>query len=369
MGLRILLGGDVMLGRGVDQILAHPSPDAIHEAGLALASDYVRLAERAHGPIPRRAGADYVWGDALRAWAAQSPDVRIVNLETAVTRSEAYERKGINYRMSPDHVGCLTAARIDACALANNHVLDWGRPGLEETLRTLEGAGVATAGAGRDEAEALEPAVVDRGGKGRVLLLACATGDSGVPSAWAARQGRPGVARIDLGLASAERIGRSLDAVRRPGDAAVVSIHWGGNWGYDVPKSHRAFAHALIDHAGVSVVFGHSAHHAMAAEMHRGRLALYGCGDLINDYEGIGGLEAFRPELVASYLVETARDGSVARFEVTPHRLERMRLASPSAEDRAWLLQRLAREYQPFGLALEERGAGPWPVRPNGGGR
>ena len=77
------------------------------------------------------------------------PDARIINLETAVTRSSDRANKGINYRMSPENAGCLAAAKIDCCLLANNHVLDWGRAGLLETLTTLQKLNVKAAGAGQ----------------------------------------------------------------------------------------------------------------------------------------------------------------------------------------------------------------------------
>ncbi len=65
------------------------------------------------------------------------PDVRIINLETSITRSEKYAPKGINYRMDPDNADCLKAGAIDCCVLGNNHVLDWERSGLLDTLALL----------------------------------------------------------------------------------------------------------------------------------------------------------------------------------------------------------------------------------------
>ena len=90
--------------------------------------------------------------------------------------------------------------------------------------------------------------------------------------------------------------------IRRNTDVVVVSVHWGSNWGYDVPDAHVEFAHRLVD-GGVDVVFGHSSHHPRPVEIYRGHPILYGCGDLINDYEGIGGHERFRDDLRLLYLV------------------------------------------------------------------
>ena len=83
--------------------------------------------------------------DALAELDRAGVDLRIINLETSVTSSEDYWRdKEIHYRMHPRNINCITAAGIDCCCLANNHVLDWGYDGLAETLRTLDAAGIAT---------------------------------------------------------------------------------------------------------------------------------------------------------------------------------------------------------------------------------
>jgi len=166
----LFLCGDVMTGRGIDQILPHPSKPQLYEPYMRSALGYVEIAERATGPIRRPVDFPYVWGDALAELDRVRPDARIINLETAVTAAEdAWPGKGIHYRMHPANVPCISAAKIDCCVLANNHVLDWGYRGLAETLDALRGAGMRTAGAGRDEAEAAAPAAIELPGKGRVL--------------------------------------------------------------------------------------------------------------------------------------------------------------------------------------------------------
>ena len=90
-----------MCGRGIDQVLAHPCSAEIYEDYMRSAEGYVLLAKQANGPIPRRNGPSYVWGAALDQLARMEPDARIINLETAVTRSNDVAYKGINYRMSP----------------------------------------------------------------------------------------------------------------------------------------------------------------------------------------------------------------------------------------------------------------------------
>src|SRR6266496_5355514 len=151
MSLRLFLCGDVMTGRGIDQALPHPVNPLLYEPYMRDAREYVALAEKAHGPIPRPLTVSYIWGDALHELERSQVDLRIVNLETAVTSAETpWPDKGIHYRMHPQNVGCLCAGRISACALANNHVLDWGYDGLSETVRSLNAAGIAYSGAGND---------------------------------------------------------------------------------------------------------------------------------------------------------------------------------------------------------------------------
>lgn len=351
----VFLAGDVMTGRGVDQIQRCPSPPDLHEPYVRDARDYVRLAEEVSGPVPRAVDPGYIWGDALDEWDRRRPAARIINLETSITRAGDYDaRKSIHYRMHPDNITCLTAARPGVCGLANNHVLDYGRAGLLETLETLGSAGILTAGAGRNLDEASRPAIVDLPGGGRFVLGAWAHESSGVPDDWAASAGQPGVNRLaDLTGRTADAVAAALARETRPEDIAVASIHWGGNWGYDVPGAHIAFAHALID-GGADIVHGHSSHHVRPLEIYRDRLILYGCGDFIDDYEGIGGYERFRDDLVLMFFpVLDAASGRLLELDLVPRRIRRLRLHRAPAEDARWMRETVNRISAPFGVQVE----------------
>ena len=207
-----------MLGRGVDQILPHPGDPTLREEYVQDAMTYVDLAEAANGRIPWPVGFSWPWGDALRVLAEVAPEVRVVNLETSVTRSDDFAAgKAVNYRMSPANLPCLAVARPDACVLANNHVMDFGRRGLEETLDVLAGAGLRSVGAGREVGEARRPAVVPAEGGGRVLVFACGTESSGVPPEWAAA---PDAGR---GRFRARAVGGRRGRAGRPGTAGQAS--------------------------------------------------------------------------------------------------------------------------------------------------
>ncbi|MDE2488124.1 MAG: CapA family protein [Alphaproteobacteria bacterium] len=356
--LRLFLCGDVMTGRGIDQALSFPGPPELREPYVSAAPAYLRLAGQASGPIRTPIDPTGIWGAAREAWRALAPDVRLMNLETAVTTSDDFAPKGINYRMNPANVAALTASGADAFALANNHVLDFGPAGLAETLEVLAAAGLAGAGAGQDLSQARRPVVIEAGAH-RVLFYSVATRDSGTPAHWAAGPASPGVALVEPTDRTATELAGLISAERRTGDIVVVSIHWGSNWGYDVPEAHRRFAHALIDAADVSVVHGHSSHHPRPIEVYRERLILYGCGDFLNDYEGIGGYGGFRSEIVTADVADVdAATGALRRLIIVPFRIRRFRLARTRKADALWLANTLDRVSRRFGVQVVVDGDG-----------
>ncbi|HEY5148321.1 MAG TPA: CapA family protein [Mycobacterium sp.] len=338
--MTVLLGGDVMLGRGVDQILAHPGNPALREPYVDDARRYVGLAEKANGPIPRPVDWRWPWGDSLAILEDLAPEVRLINLETTITADgEFADRKAIHYRMHPDNLPALTAIRPDVCALANNHILDSGRRGLADTLDALTSAGICGVGAGTDLETTHHPAAVTGRGEHRVVIGSVATKSSGVPESWTAHRDTPGVWLIwdPSARAAADDVAAKVLAHKHTGDVAIVSVHWGSNWGYGVGLSEIQFAHRLID-AGIDIVHGHSSHHPRPIEIYRGRPILYGCGDVIDDYEGIGGHESYRPDLRLLYLISIDPGrGDLAALQMVPLRVRRMRLERAARTDAEWL--------------------------------
>jgi poly-gamma-glutamate synthesis protein (capsule biosynthesis protein) len=339
-----------MTGRGIDQVLPHPSDPVLYEPYTSSALAYVQLAEAAHGAIQRPVDFAYIWGEALVELEGRAPDARIINLETSVTTSSRAVPKGINYRMHPANVPCLLAAKVDCCVLANNHVMDWGVAGLLETLDTLAEAGIAVAGAGRTPADASKPATIELSSGGRVLVLAAGSPTSGIPRDWRASDPSPGLRIIDqVSGRGADALAAEMQAQRQPGDVVVVSIHWGGNWGYEIPWAHREFAHRLVEAGAADVVHGHSSHHAKGIEVYRERLILYGCGDFINDYEGIAGYEQYRSDLAVAHFATVDRSGRLERLEMVPFQSRRFRLERVTREDAQWLRDTLSREGRELG--------------------
>jgi poly-gamma-glutamate synthesis protein (capsule biosynthesis protein) len=351
--MRVFLCGDVMTGRGIDQALPHPVNPVLYELYVRDARAYIALAEKAHGPIPRPLTFDHIWGDALGELGRARVDFRIVNLETAITSAETpWPAKAIRYRMHPLNVGCLCAGRVTACTLANNHVMDWGYDGLSETLQTLDAAGIAHCGAGNDAEHSIKPAVLGTTANGRVLLFSIGSTTSGIPREWEATSSSPGVNLLeDLSEKTAARVCEQMREYQQHGDLMIASIHWGSNWGYEIPSEQITFAHRLVE-GGVAVVHGHSSHHVKAIEVFKGRLILYGCGDFITDYEGVTEYETFRDNLALMYLIELDSDsGELINARLVPMQMRRFRLERPSAGDSKWLCSLLNELGARFGTA------------------
>jgi poly-gamma-glutamate synthesis protein (capsule biosynthesis protein) len=198
--------------------------------------------------------------------------------------------------------------------------------------------------------------VIERDARGRIVVFSIGALDAGVPPWWAAAPGRPGVNFVRTFDEAA--FARLRDAMRPWQDdrtLLVVSLHWGSNWGYSVPDAHRRFAHQLVD-AGVHLVHGHSSHHVKGIEVRDGHLILYGCGDLITDYEGIHGHEQFRGDLGLLYVPTFDRAHRLVRLVMFPTQLHRLRLRRAGIEATAWLRATLTRCGEELGTsAIVER--------------
>jgi poly-gamma-glutamate capsule biosynthesis protein CapA/YwtB (metallophosphatase superfamily) len=354
--LSLFLSGDVMLGRGIDQILPHPGNPALYERQVGDARVYVDLAIRANGSISHPVDWSWPWGEALELVDYSGCDARIINLETSITTSDDYvPGKAVHYRMNPANAPAVAAVRPDVCVLANNHVLDFGRRGLLETLDVLSAADLPTAGAGRSRREAQSPAIIPIPQTGRrILIFAFGSPSSGIPSDWAATEDRPGVHVIPtLSDAAADELCRQMLQARQPGDLIVVSAHWGGNWGYGVAADQIRFAHRLVE-GGVHMVHGHSSHHPRPIEVYRGKLILYGCGDLVDDYEGIRGHEQYRHDLRLLYLPRlNPISGELVELRMAPLQARQMRLHRASRRDAIWLRAALDKVSRRFGSRVD----------------
>jgi poly-gamma-glutamate capsule biosynthesis protein CapA/YwtB (metallophosphatase superfamily) len=231
----------------------------------------------------------------------------------------------------------LRTARIDACSLANNHTLDFEEQGLLDTLEHLDAAGIRHAGAGRNQEEAADPAIltVPANHTRRAALLAFTDNE---PS-FAAGTDRPGTNYLPVSLKPdvLRRVERAVSAVRGMGvDTVIFSNHWGPNMVQRPKKIFRRFAHAVIDR-GVDIYYGHSAHVFQGVEIYRGKPIIYDTGDFIDDY-------AVNPELRNdwSFLFQVSVvEGRFERLDLTPVKLSYARVDLATGGERETILNRM----------------------------
>jgi poly-gamma-glutamate capsule biosynthesis protein CapA/YwtB (metallophosphatase superfamily) len=317
------------------------NPDTVT---LALAGD-VMLGRLVRDAIKER-GYTYPWGDILPALAGA--DRFLVNLECALTSETRRwydgEPKPFHFRADPDMAAALTAGGVDGVSLANNHIGDFGDAGLLETVRVLDRAGIAHAGAGMDLAGARAPARFLARGR-RVALFAAADH----PAAWRASAGAPGMHFLPVPPGEAE-LGPLLDAIqaeRSRAEHIVLSLHWGPNMLERPSAEFRSLAHRMLD-AGVDVVWGHSAHIPQGIELSEEKLILYDTGDLIDDYAVDPQL---RNDLGAIFLVTLGCAG-VDRLEVIPIQIADRQARLARGEGAAWITRRIARLSAEFHTTL-----------------
>lgn len=327
--LTILCGGDVMLGRGVNATVrkegaAHPFASLTH--------------------VSRRV------------------DLFMANLECAlstVPRRYGGPPKAFYFIADPRGADVLTHAGIGLVSLANNHALDADVPGLGDTLRLLESANIAHAGAGMNEEEAKRPAIVERSGV-RLGLLSCCDHQAD----FSAGPDRPGIWYLNL----EEPFGQvsvldHVEALANRVDHLIVALHWQPNWAPVVPSSYRRLARSLVD-AGARIVWGHSPHHFQGVEwMGSEAVTLYSAGDLVTDYAVDPGYRNDRQLLFEV----TLAPGRVTRIRALPVELGYAETRPALGAARKWVARRFGTACGQVGSQVHDDGEWleVWPARQN----
>jgi poly-gamma-glutamate synthesis protein (capsule biosynthesis protein) len=276
----------------------------------------------------------------------EEADLAVCNLECCISeRGRPWPDPGkpFFFRAPPRAAEMLAELGVDCVTLANNHVLDFGEEALLDTLAHLAAAGVASAGAGPDDAAAAAPALLEARG---LRLAVVAFADH--PPEYAAGPGRPGIAFADLGGRALS--GRLAEAVRdaaAAADALLVSPHWGPNM-VAAPVARVRAAAAELEESAATLVAGHSAHvfHGV-----RGRV-LYDLGDFVDDYAVD---PVLRNDLGLLWLVDL-EPGRAVRLEAVPLQLEFCRTRLATSAEAEWVGRRFAGACAALGtdVAVEE---------------
>lgn len=205
----------------------------------------------------------------------QSADLTVVNLETAVGDAGAPADKQFTFQASEALVGALRDGGVDVVTVANNHALDYGVAGLEETIALAEGAGLGVVGAGRDATEAYAPHYADI--DGRTVAVVGLTRVIPVPE-WAATGERPGMASAyEPGLPDALA---AIEEASERADWVVVAVHWGQERHPCPNEPQRDLARAFVD-AGADVVAGHHPHVLQGVQQLDDAVVAYSLGNFV----------------------------------------------------------------------------------------
>lgn len=248
--MKIALVGDVMLGRLVNKTL-------------------------------KGTNSEYPWGNTLSV--LKQADLRICNLECVLSDSGSpwsATPKMFHFRSDERNIAALKAAQINIVSIANNHVLDYGEEALLRMIDLLDSHKISHAGAGKDRAQASQPAIC-RVSRKKIGFIAFTDNEPG----WEAQKNQPGIFYVPIegGHSKVRDLLKQVQNLRQKVEFLIVSAHWGPNWGYEPPQEHVSLAHALID-AGADLIFGHSGHIFRGIEVYKKRPILYCAGDFIDDY-------------------------------------------------------------------------------------
>lgn len=301
---------------------------------LAFVGD-VMLGRLVNDEIPSRS-PDSFWGSTLPV--LREADAVFANLECAITtdgRVWSRTPKAFHFHADPAAVAVLRAGNIRCVSLANNHTLDFETEGLLDTLRYLDEAGIAHAGAGRTIEEAMRPALVRLAD---LTVGVIALTDNEPP--FAARPNRPGTwyTEIRSDPPVLDPIGERVRQLRDEGaDLIVLSVHWGPNMVQAPPRRFREFARAVLDR-GVDLLHGHSAHIFQAVERYGRGLILYDTGDFLDDYAVDSKL---RNDWSFIFLVEADRSG-LRCLRMLPVRLHLARVDRAEDEEFEAIRDRMA---------------------------
>jgi poly-gamma-glutamate capsule biosynthesis protein CapA/YwtB (metallophosphatase superfamily) len=252
-------------------------------------------------PLLAQGCAVDVFGDSLELF--ERADLSIVNLEAPLCKAESpIEKCGPNLRAVPGVAGGLAAASVDIACLANNHIMDHGPSGLDETLAALDRAGIQHLGAAEASGGVVEALFVKLGGV-RLALLNVAEGE------FSRARGGAGAAPLDP-VANCQAI---ADAASRA-DVVLVIVHAGNEQILFPPPRLQRLYREFID-AGAHGVIAHHPHVPQGIEIYNGRPIAYSLGNFIFDWPEP------EPETDSSCLLELALSkNGVSSLTVHPFR-------------------------------------------------
>ncbi|MGE5450013.1 MAG: CapA family protein [Methanomassiliicoccales archaeon] len=219
--------------------------------------------------VIRKHGYDHLF--AAVAPILKPADLVLANLEGPITTRGVPVAKTTRFRYHPSCLAAIKRAGIDAVCVANNHTLDYGRIGLQDTLKHLQKQGIPYMGAGLNENLAHQPLILRYGGLSIGFLAYLEYPYVGVV--------------YDGGLATVARatphlISKDIEQLRDKVDVVVVSFHWGKEFDLRPNRQQKRLAYLAID-AGADLILGHHPHVLQPSEIYKDRLIAYSLGNFV----------------------------------------------------------------------------------------
>ncbi len=243
--INIVFVGDIMLGRGV--------AGQIEKYG-----DYRYPFLKIAGEIGK---ADLAFG----------------NLEGPISVRGVNNKIKYSFRFNPLVIEGLRFAGFDVLSLANNHIFDWGREAIEDTVSILEANEISPVGAGKNYLEANNPVIKEINGT-RIAFFAYSDIE---PNARAleATKDKAGRSSFDI-----ERIKEEIYAMKRLeiADVIIVSFHWGEEYQRRSNKFQQEIGRSLVE-AGADLIVGHHPHVVQEIERYKNGWIAYSLGNFVFD--------------------------------------------------------------------------------------
>jgi poly-gamma-glutamate capsule biosynthesis protein CapA/YwtB (metallophosphatase superfamily) len=203
-------------------------------------------------------------------------DLAFCNLEGPVSLRGAMKKKAFAFRFDPVMLEGLKVSGFNMFSLANNHILDYGREALTDTIEFMNSNNYFYAGAGKDRKSAMEARFLEKNG---IKFAFIAHVDMEVKTEGAADS--PDVPQVsdECGI---DEITAEVARARKLADFVIVSFHWGEEYTNFPLKKHIRFARACVD-SGADLVLGHHPHVLQGVEIYKGKAILYSLGNFVFD--------------------------------------------------------------------------------------
>ncbi len=287
--------------------------------------------------IVKKEGAIYPW--TAVSGLIQDYDLSVVNLEGPICEGGMPNRDQTANRVKgdPSCAGGMAEAGIDAVSLANDHIMDYGSAGLQETLNVLGGQHLQTFGAGTDRRLAEQPILLESQGGEKVAIVGLC---DVAPASYNAGESSPGVCAADR-----ERIAGIIQQAGKLAPYVVAFFHWGDSGSTEVTQRQRDLAHTCVE-AGAALVVGSHPHVIQGLEMWQGTPIIYSLGNMVFSSQGEQGTTG----LFAGCHFD---GGSLTSLEIVPLRTDRARPETADGNDAELILQQVAEASPGVDLAID----------------